>query len=269
VWIDVVVTTPEGPLQYQAQHSYRVEGTAVTISDGFLTGSIGGVVAGTATSVPLNGSTGFLIAGTLVRRTIEAVGRPGATGAAGAAGADGATGAVGAAGPNGTAGTNGTNGTNGAQGPPGNAGAQGLQGIPGNAGPQGPVGPPGPGGILLTGGSGQDIGYQTFEYSGPGVGELSMNYALVEVPVPAGALSNLRARTSVAMTGTSHVDIGVFVNGGFIGLACQINAGAHACSMSGAGSPVLAGDRVSLRFHRIGDATATRVTYSLQLAPSP
>ncbi len=111
VAIDLTLATTAGtaaPLHYTLP--YRLDGETVSIGPGILTAGVAGVVGADVSTLELNGASGLVLAGTLMRRDAVA----GLTGPAGPPGAAGADGAPGAAGPPG------------AQGPPGAAGATGT-----------------------------------------------------------------------------------------------------------------------------------------------
>ncbi|MEZ5285806.1 MAG: hypothetical protein R2712_13570 [Vicinamibacterales bacterium] len=148
VTIDVAIQSATGARRlYQSTDVYQVDDAVVTIGNGLIYAGTSGVVGSTATSLPIVGGGSLVLAGTLVKRTIDALGGPpgptGPTGPAGAAGPTGPTGVAGAAGPtgaDGAAGPTGPAGPTGAVGPTGIAGPTGPTGADGAAGPTGPTG---------------------------------------------------------------------------------------------------------------------------------
>ena len=267
VAVDVVFTTSAGPVRYQSTLMYRVDGTSITIGEGFLYGSITGLVDGIATSVPINGSGNLQMAGTLVRRTIE--------GGVGPRGLDGPPGATGATGPTGPAGATGSTGGPGPGGTPGIPGPSGPQGISGNVGPAGPTGPAGPataGAMLLTGGTGREVAViDGAQFSGPGVGEISNDVGHVQVPVPAGTLRRLIVRTSTfPFIDTTLTVTVVGFNGSATGISCSITGFNNGCVDLVGEYTTGFGEPMSIRIEQTGAGagTATRVTYSLEFHPS-
>ncbi len=109
VAIDVVVSMVGSAAQpIQLTQPYQLNAGTVAIGNGVLVAGISGVSGNVVTSMAINGGAGLVLAGSLLRRTLEGVtiatGPTGATGAAGPTGSPGLAGATGATGPTGPAG---------------------------------------------------------------------------------------------------------------------------------------------------------------------
>lgn len=118
--IVLTLTTPGGVVPVAFADSYQVTGTTVGFGTGVFIGSVAGVASNAAGSIALTGGAGFVLGGTLTRRTAI----------------------VGIQGP---------------QGPTGPQGPQGIQGVQGIQGIQGPPGATGTA-LLSYGGFANDTG---------------------------------------------------------------------------------------------------------------
>ncbi len=239
------ITTAFGVVPYAATLPYTVQNTVVTIGGGLLIGSTSGTVGDVASTVQLTGGGGLLLAGSLARRTIDALGPPGPQGPAGP---DGATGPAGPAGPTGP------------------TGATGATGPTGATGATGPAGPAASGRLLLAGSSGANISsIDPVLYTSSGSQELSANPARVAIPVPAGTLSSLRVTTDEATFTGSTVTVTAVVNGATTGITCSITEAASACADLINSVAVSAGDTVAVQLVQTGASVPTRVVFSLLL----
>ena len=215
VTINVRLTTPGNPTQIlQTTEPYRLDGTVVTIGNGLLYTGISGVSGGVVTSMALNGGAANLVAGTMVRRTIDGVSGPaGPTGPTGSAGAPGATGPPGSSGPPGPAGPSGATGSPGPPGPtgatgagvPGPTGATGAAStVPGPTGPTGPTGTTGPAGPTGVTGAASTVPGPTGSTGPQGpAGPTGATGAASTVPGPTGSTGPQGPQGSTGPTGAN------------------------------------------------------------------
>lgn len=266
VIVDVNLATPNGlRLLYRFADTYRLEGTVVTVGNGFMVLGVSGVAGGAVTSLGVSGGGSLVLSGTLIRRSIDGVAGPtgptgpagpagpaGATGPAstvpGPTGPTGATGAVGATGPTGAASTiPGPTGPTGAAGPTGPTGAAST--VPGPTGPTGPTGPMGPFGPTgPTGPAGAAGPGALFVATHPIAPVLPRFFAIVgdtsrasdnnsEVPIGVACTFNL---LQVHATAVGSFTVTLQVNGVSTAMSCTAGTGCF----STVPVAITAGDRV-------------------------
>jgi len=289
VTLSVYLTTPTSPTTIlQATEPYELIGDRVMIGNGLLIAGVSGVSGGFVSSMAVNGTGTLVLAGTMVRRTIdELVGPPGPTGPTGPLGPTGPTGAAstvpGPTGPTGAAGATGATGPTGAAstvpGPTGPTGATGAAGptgptgptgaasmVPGPTGPTGatgatgPTGPAGTGGVNFTARNALNSGGTFGGVSGLIITNSTESTVVMPSPQTCTA-QNLRvnmAGTTVSRTFTLRI------NGSNTSLSCSITTGSPTCSNTGSLVSVTVGDLLSYSISGGSDPVNAYMTMTCQ-----